>query len=68
MEKNIGLLVEMTKQNRTQQELADAIGISVGSFNLKINGHRQFTVKEVKKMIDYLNLDQEQVSSIFFAK
>ena len=55
----------MREYNMTQQNLADELGISVQSFNAKINGKVPFTVPEAKKISELLNL--ENPSEIFFS-
>ena len=56
----------MRENNITQQNLADELGISVQSFNAKINGRSVFTISEAKKISEILHLDNP--GEIFFAR
>lgn len=51
----------------TQEQVADAIGVSLQTFNGKINNKVEFKVSEVKKIQEILNLTDEEVRLIFFA-
>lgn len=54
----------MRENNVTQQELADKLGISVQSFNSKINGRTAFTVPEAMNIIEFLGIKNPE--EIFF--
>lgn len=54
----------MRENNVTQQELADKLGISVQSFNSKINGRTAFTIPEAISIIGFLNIGNPE--EIFF--
>lgn len=54
----------MRENNVTQQELADRLGISVQSFNSKINGRTAFTIPEAIGIIGFLNINNPE--EIFF--
>lgn len=54
----------MRENNVTQQELADRLGISVQSFNSKINGRTAFTIPEAIGIIGFLNIINPE--EIFF--
>jgi DNA-binding XRE family transcriptional regulator len=59
------LKAEMTRYGYTQKQMADAIGISEKTFNLRLkNG--VFGTDEVEKMIDVLHIKNPM--AIFFAK
>ena len=49
-----------------QYQLAELIGISQKSYNLKENGKTEFTVTEVIKIIHCLELTLEEANDIFF--
>lgn len=53
----------------SQEAIADKMGISLSSFNVKINGRRgaQFVLGEVQSIKKILNLTAEQVDQIFFS-
>lgn len=62
------LLIELKKQRCTQQDLAQHIGISRATMQNKLNGHSQFTLREMKAIqgalkgctLDYLFTECEQ--------
>lgn len=54
-----GLMVE---NNITQMQMAKLLGISVSTFNQKLNGKSDFTIQEAKKISKILN---EEVTIIF---
>lgn len=54
----------------SQRKMAEVLGIGHNTFNLKLNGANgsQFTITELQKMAEYLELTPEQVYGYFFAK
>ena len=54
----------MAEAHVSQDKLSKQLGITVQSLNAKINGRSQFTLEEVVKITDYLNL--EDPVNIFF--
>lgn len=64
--KNKELLAEMKRADKTQQQMADAIGISTGTFSKKVNGQRDFTLSEVKAIKRVLGIDDHRMLAIFF--
>ena len=61
--------VQMVLHSDTQESLADAIGVSRGTMNQKINetNGRNFDQDEIRKLIDRWNLVPEEVVTIFFS-
>lgn len=55
---------KMAEAHVSQDKLSKQLGITVQSLNAKINGRSQFTLEEVVKITDYLNL--EDPVNIFF--
>lgn len=49
----------------TQEEIANEIGISSKSYNLKENGKNPFSLQEVTKISEVLNLTLEDINNIF---
>lgn len=47
----------------SQQKMADMLGISKGNYNLKENGKLDFSLTEVKKILEIL---QTEYKNIFF--
>lgn len=50
------LKIFMMEKNYTQKKLSEELGISIQSFNAKVNKHRQFKLHEVIKIIDILDI------------
>lgn len=57
----------LREKKKTYEESAKYLGISVNSFNDKINGKRAFSCWEATKLSDYLGLSPELRSRIFLA-
>ncbi len=53
----LGIKIKMFELQLTQAKLAKKLGISTNSLNLKLNGKREFTYSELKKLTDILNVD-----------
>ena len=64
IQKNI-LKSKLTLRERTQRDLAKALGLSEVSTNKKVNGTIKFSLNEVKKIKEYLNLTNDEVAEIF---
>lgn len=64
IQKNI-LKSKLTLRERTQRDLAKALGLSEVSTNKKVNGTIKFSLNEVKKIKEYLNLTNDEVVEIF---
>lgn len=62
------LKIALLRSDMTASELADAIGISRVSLSYKMNNLRQFTVPEISKIAEVLNLSVSDKDRIFFAK
>ncbi len=65
MKKNL-LEAKMKIFGDTQSDLAEVIGISVATFNYKLNGKSEFTQSEIQKIRERYNLTDEEVVEIFF--
>ena len=48
---------KMAEAHVSQDKLSKQLGITVQSLNAKINGRSQFTLEEIVKITDYLNLE-----------
>ena len=64
IQKNI-LKSKLTLRERTQRDLAKALGLSEVSTNKKVNGTIKFSLNEVKKIKEYLDLTNDEVVEIF---
>ena len=54
----------MMEKNYTQKKMAQELGITIQSFNAKINQHKQFKLDEIIKMVRILDIDNPE--EIFF--
>lgn len=59
------LRAEMARNAITQHELARLIGLSKSGLYKKISGENSFTLDEVRKIRDVLNLDNQSIQDIF---
>ena len=64
IQKNI-LKSKLSLRERTQRDLAKALGLSEVSTNKKVNGTIKFSLNEVKNIKEYLNLTNDEVVEIF---
>ena len=60
------LLGRMKENGYTQERLAQALGISVGTMSQKLNNKAHFYQPEILKMCELLNIAGEEVCAIFF--
>ncbi len=51
------LEAEIVRKGLTQKKLADLINCNVSTLSLKLNGKREFTLDEAKKIKTVLNVD-----------
>ena len=57
---------EMSERGKSISDMCDMLGISRSAFYRKCNGKSEFTMSEIKKIVDYLELVSPV--EIFFAK
>lgn len=57
---------KMEDKGYTQVDLKDKIGICKASMWKKTNGISEFTQGEIKKLIDLLNMNGNEIKEIFF--
>lgn len=58
--------VEMLRKNLSQQQLADAMGMTQGAMSKKINGVNDFSREDIAKAIKIFELTPERTKEIFF--
>lgn len=58
---------QMALHALTDGDLADSIGLSRQSMSYKLNGKRDFTVREIDAISRLLDLSLEERDEIFFA-
>lgn len=56
---------KLTENEKTYRECAEYLGITVTTFNNKINGRGKFYVDEVNKLSKLLRLSNEEKINIF---
>lgn len=56
------------ERRKTYLECAKALGLTVTTFSHKINGRSDFKIKEVVKLVEYLNLTKEESYALVFEK
>ena len=64
IQKNI-LKSKLSLKEKTQKDLAKALGLSKVSVSKKVNGLLRCSLPEVKKVKDYLDLTNDEVVEIF---
>lgn len=57
---------EMTKKGVSKADMCEVLGLSRSAFYRKCNGLSEFTLGEIQKIVDYLNL--ETPVGIFFTE
>ena len=62
----IELKVQMTRKQKTAEQLCAAIGISRTAWYRKTTGESQFNQSEIRGLRKELELDDQQVMAIFF--
>ena len=66
---NTPLLKSKIVFNRdTQENLAEALGMNLGSINARINGKVEFRLTEIMAIKKRYNLTDEEVCQIFFTE
>ena len=58
---------KMIEKGYTAGQLAKKIGIGNTSMSYKMNQHKPFNLFEIKKIIELLDLNSEEIMNIFFS-
>jgi len=65
-------LIRLFEENKgnyiSGEEIAQALGMTIATFNYKVNNKREFKASEIKKLSEHLSLTAEEVNTIFFAE
>ncbi|OHW63125.1 helix-turn-helix protein [Andreesenia angusta] len=64
--KNYELVGERSKKGLTQADMASRMGVTLQTYHNKESGTRAFTLKDVEKISNILDLAIEDVDRIFF--
>lgn len=62
------LKAKIVEKGMVQEEIAQALGMTIATFNYKVNNKREFKASEIKKLSEHLSLTAEEVNTIFFAE
>ena len=57
---------ERVRNNMTQREVAEKIGLSEAGYWHKENGKKEFNRQEIERLIDLFNLSNDRTYEIFF--
>lgn len=57
----------LKQQDVSQNELAELLGLTYQTISIKINGHKDFTLSELKTMKVVFGLTPEMMDYIFFS-
>ena len=66
MDKDL-LVYYIKKAEKTREELAKQLGIAKKTLDNKLCGQTEFTLAEIRKIVNILNLDANKIAEVFFA-
>lgn len=58
----------LKRQGITQNELAEILGLTYQTISIKMNGHKDFTQSEIRRIKKILSLTPEEVCDIFLSE
>lgn len=67
MTNTLKLKAAITESGLNQEQIAKMLGVSLCTFNYKLNGVSEFKASEIKKLAELLKLENETMMLIFFA-
>lgn len=67
MTNTLKLKAVILERGFTQEQIAALLGMTIATFNYKVNNKSEFKASEIKKLSEILNLTAEEVNAIFFA-
>lgn len=56
----------LAREEMSIKDLAEKLNLNVSTLSLKLNGHRDFTISEVREIAKILSLSKQNVWDIFF--
>ncbi len=56
----------LARKEMSIKDLAGRLGLNVSTLSQKLNGHRDFTISEVREIAKILSLSKQNVWDIFF--
>ncbi len=57
---------KMAEKNVTRESLAKVLNINIATLHRKLTGKSKFTTDEAKKIANILELEEDEIISIFF--
>lgn len=67
MTNTLKLKAAIAERGLNQEQIAEMLGVSLCTFNYKLNGTSEFKASEIKKLMELLHLNSDKVMLIFFA-
>lgn len=61
------LKAAIAESGMNQEQIAKMLGVSLCTFNYKLNGTSEFKASEIKKLAELLKMENETMVKIFFA-
>lgn len=58
---------KMVESGLNQTWIAEQLGMTIATFNYKVNNKTEFKASEIKKLSEILHLTNDDVNAIFFA-
>lgn len=58
---------KMVEGGLNQTWVAEQLGMTIATFNYKVNNRTEFKASEIKKLSEILHLTNDEVNTIFFA-
>ncbi|RGM21673.1 XRE family transcriptional regulator [Eubacterium sp. OM08-24] len=67
MTNTLKLKAVILERGFTQEQIAEMLGMTIATFNYKVNNKSEFKASEIKKLGEILHLTAEELNTIFFA-
>lgn len=67
MTNTLKLKAAIAESGLNQEQIAKMLGVSLCTFNYKLNGVSEFKASEIKKLSELLKMKNETMMQIFFA-
>lgn len=61
------LKAKIVESGFNQEQVAEMLGLTIATFNYKVNGKSEFKASEIKKLWEVLSLTESDCMAIFFA-
>ena len=57
---------KLRAEGKSYKDVAEEVGMEVATLSNKINGHAEFKLNEIEKLVAILNIKQENIAKYFF--